>query len=134
MLTSLIPSNLKSQGLILVTQIEKYSPYWIAEDGRMFERNSFGSFKEINHSFERFQDSGEPRDRLHSGFGGVLQLEAKKASKIFNSAKIISDLPNSFGYHTVQSERIDSKMLEQMIIEEEKAKDYLKKKYLQARW
>nr|NIM25741.1 hypothetical protein [Nitrosopumilaceae archaeon]NIP09774.1 hypothetical protein [Nitrosopumilaceae archaeon]NIS94590.1 hypothetical protein [Nitrosopumilaceae archaeon] len=62
------------------------------------------------------------------------QLEAKKASKIFNSAKIISDLPNSFGYHTVQSERIDSKMLEQMIIEEEKAKDYLKKKYLQARW
>ncbi|MDX1442015.1 MAG: DUF11 domain-containing protein, partial [Nitrosopumilaceae archaeon] len=134
MLTSLIPSNLKSQGLILVTQTEKYSPYWIAEDGRMFERNNFGSFKEINQSFQRFQDSGEPRNRLHSGFNQILEEESKKALQIFDSTKIISDLPDSFGYHTVYSERINPEMIEKMVQEEQRAKDYLLKKYLQARW
>ena len=67
-------------------------------------------------------------------FEGILQLEAKKASKVFDSALIISELPDSFGYHTVHSERIDAKMLEKMIIEEQKAKDYLEEKYVQARW
>jgi hypothetical protein len=60
--------------------------------------------------------------------------EQDKASKSFDSSKIISSLPDSFGYHYDQTERIDAKMLEQMIIEEQKAKEYLKMKYLQARW
>ncbi|MFB5603409.1 MAG: hypothetical protein ACE5RK_03275, partial [Candidatus Nitrosomaritimum aestuariumsis] len=134
MATKMIPSNMKNSGLLKITQTEKYSDYWVSEDGRLFEMNSFGSFKEINKSFERFQDKGEPRSRLHSGFGGVMMYEQDKASKSFDSSKIISSLPDSFGYHYDQTERIDAKMLEQMIIEEQKAKEYLKMKYLQARW
>ena len=53
MLTSKIPSSLRDEGLILVTQTEKYSDYWIAEDGRLFEMNQFGSFKQVNQTFER---------------------------------------------------------------------------------
>jgi hypothetical protein len=134
MATSLIPSSIKYEGLILVTQTAKYSKYWVAEDGRMFERNDYGSFKQINQSFERFQDSGEPRTRLHSGFGGVLQYEQNRASEVFDSSKLISELPDSFGYYFEYKERIDDKMKQQMLIQEQKAKDLLEKKYLQARW
>ena len=52
MLAKMIPSNVKNQGLLKVTQVAKYSPYWQGENGQMFEMNSFGSFKQINQSFE----------------------------------------------------------------------------------
>ena len=71
--TEMIPSGLKDQGLIKVTQVAKYSPYWISDDQRLFEKNKFGSFKEINYQFERFQDDGDVRNRSHSGFGGQKQ-------------------------------------------------------------
>jgi hypothetical protein len=99
MLTQMIPSNVKNQGLLEVTQLAKYSPYWQSADGRMFEMNSFGSFKEINKSFERFQDTGNAFTRLHSGFGGILDYEQNRATQVFDSTKLISDLPDSFGYH-----------------------------------
>ncbi|MGD8918771.1 MAG: hypothetical protein PVJ16_07600, partial [Nitrosopumilaceae archaeon] len=108
--------------------------YWISEDGRLFEMNSFGSFKEINQSFERFQDSGEPKTRLHSGFGGLILSEQDRASKLFNSSKLISKLPDSFGYHYEYGERIDEIMKKQMLVEEQKAKEMLEQKYVQARW
>ncbi|MFZ8938303.1 MAG: hypothetical protein ACO2Y5_08650, partial [Nitrosopumilaceae archaeon] len=134
MATKMIPSNMKNLGLLKVTQTEKYSDYWVSEDGRVFEMNSFGSFKEINKSFERFQDKGEPKSRLHSGFGGIMTYEQDRASKSFDSSKIISTLPDSFGYHYEYNERIDENMRKQMLTEEQKAKELLENKYLQARW
>ncbi|MFB5607526.1 MAG: hypothetical protein ACE5RG_05420, partial [Candidatus Nitrosomaritimum yanchengensis] len=132
--TRMIPSNVKHQGLLKVTQTEKYSPYWISEDGRLFEMNSFDSFKEINFSFERFQDTGDARTRLHSGYGAIIQYEQDKASKLFDSTKLISNLPDSFGYHYEYGERIDEIMKKQMLIEEQKAKELLEQKYVQAHW
>jgi hypothetical protein len=134
MTTSLIPPTEKYEGLILVTQTEKYSKYWVAEDGRMFERNNSGSFKLINQSFERFQDSGEPRTRLHSEFGGVLKYENERALNVFNGTTIISELPDSFSHYIMISERITDELIQEMIIQEQIAKDLLKRKYLQARW
>jgi len=134
MITSLIPSTIKYEGLIVLTQTEKYSKYWLAEDGRIFERNDFNSFTQINHSFERFQDAGDARTRAHSGFGGVLQYEQNRALGVFDSSKLISELPDSFGYHFEFNERINEKMKQQMLIEEQIAKDLLDKKYLQAHW
>jgi hypothetical protein len=134
MVTSLIPPTEKYEGLILVTQTEKYSKYWVAEDGRMFERNDSGSFKLINQSFERFQDSGEPRTRLHSEFGGVLKYENERALNVFNGTTIISELPDSFSHYITISERITDELIQEMIIQEQIAKDLLKRKYLQARW
>jgi hypothetical protein len=132
--TSMIPSSIRNEGLILVTQTEKYSKYWVTEDGRMFERNTFGSFKQINQSFERFQDTGDARTRLHSGFGGILLYEQNRASEMFDSSKLISKLPDSFGYYYEYNERIDEEMKQQMLLEEQIAKELLAKKYLQARW
>jgi len=134
MATKMIPSELRDVGLMKVTQTEKYSPLWISDDGRIFEMNSFGSFKEINKAFERFQDKGDPRTRLHSGFVSVMESEQEKASTIFDSSKLISILPDSFGYHYEYKERIDDAMRHQMLSEEQKAKDLLEKTFVQAHW
>jgi len=68
----MIPSNLKNQGLNQITQTSKYSHLWTVEDGRIFEENDFGTFNQINKQFERFQDTGEPKTRRNSGFGGII--------------------------------------------------------------
>ena len=122
MLSKMIPSNERNQGLMQVTQVAKYSPYWTAEDGRMFEMNSFGSFKEINQTFERFQDTGNALTRQHSAFGGILDYEQNRATQIFDSAKLISELPDSFGYHFEMSERMSDEMKQQMLLQQEIAK------------
>jgi hypothetical protein len=89
--TMMIPSTVKYEGLIEVTQTEKYSPYWSTDDGRVFEMNSFGSFKQINHSFDRFQDSGDPLTRHHSDFASIIQLEAERATLLFDSSELSRD-------------------------------------------
>jgi len=79
-----IPGNKKHEGLIKITQSSKYSNYWFAEDGRIFEANDAGSLTQINKSFERSNDSGEAKKRSHSEFGTAL-----KEQQII--AKIVSD-------------------------------------------
>jgi parallel beta-helix repeat protein len=133
MLTQMIPSNVKNQGLLEVTQLVKYSPYWQSADGRMFEMNSFGSFKEINQSFERFQDTGNAFTRLHSGFGGILDYEQNRATQVFDSSKLISDLPDSFGYHFEMTERLNDQLLNEMLEQQEIAKKILEEMDKQTR-
>ncbi|MGD8299294.1 MAG: thrombospondin type 3 repeat-containing protein, partial [Nitrosopumilaceae archaeon] len=91
MATEMIPSPLKGEGLIKVTQNEKYSDYWSTNDGRIFEKNSFGSFTQINHEFKRFQDTGDPKSRLHSAFANLIELEAEKAKAVFDSSELSRD-------------------------------------------
>ena len=86
----------KYEGLITVTQIEKYSDLWIAEDGRIFEINSYGSAKLINHSFERLTDTSVVMmDRNHSEFYILVDWTQKNAIKIFDSSKIQGELKDS---------------------------------------
>ena len=82
---------MKGEGLVEVTQNEKYSSFWTAEDGRMFEMNSFGSFKEINQSFERFQDNGESLNRMHSDFASKVKAEADRALGLFDASELNDD-------------------------------------------
>jgi len=89
--TKMIPSTVKYEGLIKVTQNEKYSKYWTTDDGRVFEMNSFDSFKQVNQEFKRFQDSGEPLTRQHSGFASLIEFEAERALKVFDSTEIYRD-------------------------------------------
>jgi len=115
MLSKMIPSNVRDIGLLQITQVEKYSPYWVSEDGRIFEMNSFGSFKEINQKFERFQDSGDARNRLHSGFDAIIENEKIKAKEVFDYTEFVSNLPDSFAYKFPDShERIDEKTIQEM--------------------
>ena len=134
MQTKLIPSNAKYEGLLLVTQTEKYSDYWVSKDGRIFEVNQYGSFNQIKHTFERFQDKGEPLTRLHSGFGGKIVDEQNRALDIFDSSKLIAELPDSFGLYIEIKDRMTDEIKQQMFDQEQKAKDLLEKKYLQARF
>ncbi len=135
MATTMIPSQVRNEGLIQVTQTEKYSSHWIAEDDRIFERNDFGSFKQVNIEFERFQDLGEPKTRLHSGFGGIIADEQKRALDIFDSSNLVSELPETFAYIFPESgERIDKEMKEKMLEEEKECLKFLDDTYIQARW
>lgn len=135
MKTMMIPSPERHEGVIPLTQTEKYSLHWTAEDGRIFERNDSGSFSQINQSFERFQDVGEPRTRLHSGFGGVIAYEEERATAIFDASEFISELPDyvASSEHKI-SERIDKEMKEKMLEQEKICLTYLEETYVQARW
>ncbi|HUT05454.1 MAG TPA: hypothetical protein VMW74_02035, partial [Nitrosopumilaceae archaeon] len=118
MLTKMIPSPTKGEGLIKVAQNEKYSDYWTTEDGRIFEMNSFGSFQHINYSFERFQDTGNAFTRQHSGFGGIVNYEKERAANVFDATALISDLPDSFSIDMSIGDRITEEMIQEMIIQE----------------
>jgi len=126
MLAKMIPSNIRDQGLIQVTQVAKYSPYWATDDGKMFEMNSYGSFKQINQSFERFQDTGNAFTRAHSGFGGIIAYEQNKALDVFDASKLVSELPDSFAHiYPETGQRISEEMRESMLLQEQIAKEIL---------
>jgi len=129
-----IPSGLKGGGLIEVTQISKYSSYWISEEGRMFEKNSFGSFKEIGIDFKRFHDSGDVKTRKHSEFGVLLEYEKKRAEKKFDGSKLYSKLPEAFHYDIKIKERLSEDFKTQMKLQEQLAQNFLKESNKQTRY
>jgi len=135
MVTKMIPSPTKGEGLIKITQNEKYSDYWTTDDGRIFEMNSFGSFKLINFEFERFQDTGNAFTRSHSGFGGIIAYEQNRALDVFDATSLVSELPESFVYIFPETgERIDEQMIQDMIIQEHIALKVLQDMDKQTRW
>ena len=126
MLSNMIPSSVRDEGLLKVTQDAKYSPYWTTEDGRIFEMNSFGSFKQINQSFERFQDTGTAYTRMHSGFGGIIAYEQNRALDIFDASNLVSELPASFTYiYPETGQRISDEMRQAMLVQEQMANQVL---------
>ena len=130
----MIPSNIRDQGLIKITKTAKYSPIWVAEDGRVFEQNKFGSFTQTNIEFERFQDSGEPRSRLHSGFVDLMKSEQERASEIFDGSKLIKELPSSQAAPEIEiKERITKELKAKMLEIEKECLEYLKKTNKQTR-
>ena len=135
MLTKMIPSNVKNEGLVQVTQTAKYSPYWVADNGRFFEMNNFGSFKELKMPFERFHDSGDPKTRMHSEFGGMLAYEQKRALDVFDSSNLISKLPESFTYDFLESDdRITDELKAKMHEQENIAQEIIEKYQIESRW
>jgi len=133
--TKMIPSPTKGEGLIKITQNEKYSDYWSTDDGRIFEMNSFGSCQLINQSFERFQDTGNAFTRQHSGFAGIIAYEQNRALDTFDASDIASELPDSFAYVFPEAhERITDEMIQEMIIQEHIAQKLLDEMDVQTRW
>jgi hypothetical protein len=129
-----IPSGVKGEGLLQISQISKYSPYWESKDGRVFEMNSFGSFKQVNFEFERFHDDGDVRTRMHSGFGGILEYEQKRATQIFDGSSLNSEISESFAYEFPETtSRIDKKLQQKMLEQEQIAKKILEEENIQAR-
>jgi hypothetical protein len=96
--------------------------------------NSFGSFKQINQSFERFQDTGNVFSRLHSDFGKIVDYEQNRALQVFNATTIQSELPDSFTHEATISERLSDEMIQAMIIQEHIAQKLLDENTVQTRW
>ena len=97
--------------------------------------NSFGSFKLINQSFERFEDSGNALNRLHSDFEKIINYEQSRAVKIFNATLIQSDLSDSFAYVFPESKgRINDGVIQEMIIQEHIAQKIFEEMHKQHRW
>ena len=134
MKTEIIPSGLKGGGLMQITQISKYSPFWKSDDGRMFEKNSFSSFKEINYEFNRFHDLGDAKTRTHSDYGLILSYEKERATKTFDASKILSKLPETFHYDFKATERMSDDVRNQMKLEEQIAKRILDESNKQTRY
>lgn len=91
MLTKQILSKEKYEGLITVTQTEKYSNLWTAEDGRIFDESKF--FSLVNPTIKK-----GTYERI--GVAEILQAEgqALMAESYFNSSKIQSE-NEGFGWH-----------------------------------
>ena len=134
MYTAMIPSQVRGEDLLQLTQTAKYSSIWTTDDGRIFERNDFGSFKQINQIFERFQDSGDPLTRYHSGFGAVLEYEKERALNIFNATSLLSQLSDSYSIEISIGERINDEMKAKMTEQEQIAQKILEASQVQARY
>ncbi len=81
----------KYEGLITVTQMEKYSNLWIADDGRIFE--FFGdsdSYRLTNPTYEM-----TPTPRVSDS---LKNWTVKNAVSVFDSSELQSELPDSFTY------------------------------------
>jgi hypothetical protein len=135
MQTKTIPSPTRDERPIEITQIKKYGILWTSEDGRVFERNSFGSFRQLIDSFERFQDSGEPRHRHHSEFGKLLEYEEYRSFNLFNATNLESKLPDAFAYSFPEkNQRIDEEVKAKMLEQERMAKKIIEKSNVQERF
>ncbi len=117
--SKMIPSKTKGEGLLKVTQVEKYSPYWASDDGRVFEMNSFGSFMQVDRKFDRFQDTGDPRTRTHSGFSEIVASEQDRARDIFDSATLASKLPESFAHDMKPNGLASEQMMREILLQQQ---------------
>jgi len=134
MKTDNIMGTEKYEGLIKVTQKEKYGDIWIAEDGREFERNSFGSFTQINQTFERKTTPEQSvMNRIHSEYYILVDAEKLKAQKTLEkicphcndeSFDKLNDLV--YGDISLKLDRINDPELQRAIIaEQQRALEYL---------
>jgi len=74
--------------------------------------------------------TGEIRTRAHSGFGGKIAYEEMRATDVFDSSELISELPDSFAYVFPESgERIDKEMKEKMLEQEKICQKYFEQTY-----
>ena len=140
MIQSDIAGTEKYEGLIIITQTAKYSNIWTAEDGREFERNSYGSFTQINHSFERHQDTGDAKNRLHSDFVKKQQYELKRANVILAeicpscNEKPYDELENTFVIIATPTHRNNDKTLQEWINYEGIRAEYALKSIIKERY
>lgn len=107
--TKTIPGTIKGEGLITITQIEKYSDLWIAKDGRIFEMYGISdSFKHVNQSYERNIDSDTVKNRNHSAYSNWLLWQEKVATEIFDSS-LIQGSDKGFTSSAIDEDGIDQR-------------------------
>lgn len=87
--TITIPGIEKYEGLITITQTEKYSNLWISDDGRIFDVNSSGSASIVDKDYTRHRDiDAFYMDRNHSEFDKLIAWTQQNAINVFDSSKL----------------------------------------------
>ena len=72
---------------------------------------------------------------MHSGYGGIIAYEQNRALDIFDSSKLVSELPASFTYiYPDTAERMNAELMEKMLEQEQIAKKIIEESKVQARW
>ena len=131
--TKMIQGTEKHEGLIEITQSEKYSNLWIADDGRIFESNDYSSLKWINQSFEKITDQGEPKNRSHSEFPAYKQAQIDIAIQELlvicpTCLDLFADFEDSWSHElpvTYDSKYDDPKVLKTLLAEEARAQELM---------
>ncbi len=87
-------------GLLNMTRIDKANDIWVSEQGLNYTKNSFGTWIQSNPTeFERFSDHATTvMNRLNSNFQTIIDYEKNRATLIFDSEEIQSELGPSFAY------------------------------------
>ena len=92
----------------------------------LFQGEYHQAIKQTNYEFERFQDEGEARTRMHSGFGGMIAYEQNRALGVFNATQYISELPETFAYIFPEAEgRVNDELKQKMLLQEQIAQKIL---------
>jgi hypothetical protein len=133
MQTMMIPGTEKYEGLIKVTQTEKYSDIWISEDGRKFKINEYGSSKQTNQSFERHIDTGVLKNRNHSEFLEYKQDQIDRSQIILEElCEHCTDVPYGeindiffYNYPIVLNNLDSPEIQSKMIFESERAQNMM---------
>ena len=131
--TKKITGTYKYEGLIEVTQTEKYSDIWVAKDGREFEMNEYNSFKQINQSFERHIDTDALKTRSHSEFYRLVEYEVNRAQMLLEQLckhctdEAYGEINDIFAYEFPKqfAKKNDPKIQASLISEELRAKQIL---------
>ena len=129
---SLLPANTHSfidkktsqsdADAILLTQQDRRYQIWEDNHGYLWTVNNYGTWLQITTpDFERHEDAATSvMTRAHSGFAQLMMDEGTKATLVFDSATIQSEVGESFvhAYPTVLDRSLDPILLENMKLEE----------------
>ncbi len=129
---SLLPANTHSfidkktsqsdADAILLTQQDRRYQIWEDNYGYLWTVNNYGTWLQITTpDFERHEDAATSvMTRAHSGFAQLMMDEGTKATLVFDSATIQSEVGESFvhAYPTVLDRSLDPILLENMKLEE----------------
>lgn len=122
----MIPGPEKYEGLIKVTKIEKYSNYWIAQDGRIFESNDSEHFEILYlPSAQRDDPNNTVMNRMHSNFAELKQYEIDMAITILDKLcsscndEHFGEIFNTFAYeYPALTLRSDNSELQKLLVSE----------------
>ena len=131
--TMMVHGSEKYEGLIQVTETARHSGIWIAEDGREFKTNSYGTVTFIHPPFERDIDSGDPKNRIHSEFYKLQEYQVKQAKLMLDDiCPKCNDIPfdkidNTFKYEfPLVFDKLDDPDVQAILLSEDlKARELL---------
>ena len=106
--TDMKVSDIKGEGQIKVTQIDKWNNIWEDERGVLYEKNEFDTYNRITpiEVEQRKDESWKVMNRMNNNFDAKIQEEMIRAKHSFDANKIINEIIEAFGHPiSIQDDR-----------------------------